>query len=583
MLLLLHNRHYNVTFQYTYNCTYIFTTTTTTTTTTTAIISCCNKVDNYNCCASTTSIKQTVLVFETDMDSASVALEDRWRIPELWLEDNSYTHLVQQLKEFEVEHGRLDVGIFNTRQPVTKPYTFYELPTYELLSCIWNICKHFAVTQLQEVAAGCGLLSYVANHYSNETGVTFQPSDNNSWFGGRCYGKVEVKSFADISCSDPVLISWLHETCQAEFVAMLKRNQPRFIIHVGEGPGGSCYDEHFLSTMAELGYCHQLIPAKTLSKADYFQHDTIRRNKGYTYSRSCITLLFKARDTTDFRLVCGQDNLHRYEPCDNDYALQDIRVLEPSLLSTISSADSNDTWSSLLSVLTDLSELLDSRRTQPAMGASQISTVLDSRPYSSRDSRLPSLMVSDFMKSSLSQHPSKDSTEVKRGSKFDVVASSVIRDGDDHQGISPDNSSALGVSRSQSWSQGQTRARLQELTATGQPRTVLYSDSDTIIVTLDKKFIADTLASHLLIMDEVHPWSKMHFIQPSFSKLGVEQALGRSVRATRHTERFRILTATDIDNGPFSTYSLLSPTIMMCRRLENIPCDNNDNNDDADE
>ena len=265
------------------------------------------------------------------VDFDQIFLNDRQCIGNLLIEDNHYDNLIGKLKQFEVCHGHVDDGIFNTRTP-TKPYTFYELPTHELLCAIWNICKYFDANSVLEVAAGCGLVSYVANSYINKTGITFCPSDNNSWLlnsKDSKYGYVEHLSFDNIVSSNPILICWLHHDCQAQFINMIKRNQPPFIIHVGEGPGGCCYDSNFLNIMLSMGYEYQLIPVKTIAKTDYFQHDTIRNNTHYSYSRTCITLLYpKQYSNVNFTTIVGEHNLHTYKPCDEQYAKQDKSRLQ---------------------------------------------------------------------------------------------------------------------------------------------------------------------------------------------------------------------------------------------------------------
>ncbi len=103
--------------------------------------------------------------YEIMLSFADIFLNHRELIPSYLLEgdNNKYENLSVNLKEFELQHGILNQEIFNTRRPITKKYSFYELPTRELISCIVNICKHFQVSKMLEVGAGCGLISSVMN------------------------------------------------------------------------------------------------------------------------------------------------------------------------------------------------------------------------------------------------------------------------------------------------------------------------------------------------------------------------------------------------------------------------------------
>lgn len=240
--------------------------------------------------------------------------------------NNEYNILLPKLKEFEVKHASLNKGIYNLNEPIINKYSFYQLPTHEMISCIIDICKDYKINKLIEVAAGCGLISDVINNkYKNSITVTASDINNDS-FGNLKdkYGDVKTASFKDINDTEPVLISWLHEVCQNDFIEMIERNRPKFIIHIGEGPDGCCYNNKFIPKLNKLGYEFQIIPVMMLSRADYFKDDKIRSMKNYEYSRTCITLLTLIDD--NYPIYKNKSNLHSYVKIDEEYAVQDIKV-----------------------------------------------------------------------------------------------------------------------------------------------------------------------------------------------------------------------------------------------------------------
>ena len=59
---------------------------------------------------------------------------------------------------------------------------------------------------------------------------------------------------------------------------MIKTNQPKFIIHLGMGPNGLCYNKKFLEELILLDYNYQIISTKMLSQMYDFKYDKIRSN-----------------------------------------------------------------------------------------------------------------------------------------------------------------------------------------------------------------------------------------------------------------------------------------------------------------
>lgn len=260
---------------------------------------------------------------------SKVFLEQRKLIPTLLLQKNNYEYLVSQLQNFENQNGSLNEGIYNTQRPIVKEFSFYELPTQELLTTITKICKFFKTDNVLEVGAGSALFSHMINSLNN--GLSFNPSDPVSYefhdFQGN-YMPVKKLAFNDINEKDPIFISWLYDLYQTDFLNMIRRNRPKFIIHVGHGPGGYCYNENFLPNLKQIGYNYQLFPVKMLSKLDYFKDDQIRKNKTFPYSRSCLTLLVDSNNfpTFDFKVFDDDVNFHQNHGYNINYHTQDIKI-----------------------------------------------------------------------------------------------------------------------------------------------------------------------------------------------------------------------------------------------------------------
>ena len=175
--------------------------------------------------------------------------------------------------------------------------SFYQLPTLELFKCIWKICEKFNIKQLYEVAAGSGLLSFVSNKIisKNKHGLIIIPSDSKAWYNKiPTYQLVKNCSFSEFDQKNcPILISWLHPSVQKEFIDMVQKNEPKFIIHVGEGHGGSCYNTDFISILENLQYICYYINIPMLSAGDFGDYFQKNGKSTYRYDHTIITFFVK--------------------------------------------------------------------------------------------------------------------------------------------------------------------------------------------------------------------------------------------------------------------------------------------------
>jgi hypothetical protein len=189
-----------------------------------------------------------------------------------------------------------------------------------------NLFHHLKLTNVVEVGAGCALLTRRLLDFSDHK-ITIESSDSHSKEFSTCtlstYSKVNQESFKDIKSKDAVVISWLHENYQQEFLLMIKRNQPPYVFHLGEADG-ACYTDEFPNKMKEMGYNMMLIPCLSLAHMDYFTYDGIRP-KDKPSARSCISFFYR-EDLKEEEIleVCGKKNLGLYMPCDALYAMQDM-------------------------------------------------------------------------------------------------------------------------------------------------------------------------------------------------------------------------------------------------------------------
>ena len=237
---------------------------------------------------------------------ANVMLGQRNLISDYFLltEDISYETLVGTLKEFELKHGPLHKHVYDKH--------LHMLPTQQLLNCIRTICEHFNVKQvikLHDNNVFDPLINNIMSMCTHDSDHNNNNGDNNN---GVCNSNTNKLLYIVWQISD---IRW---TC----VTTITSCQPTCCCYLFGTRFGSTYlsnDQKWLPVSTGA-------PAKMLSSLDYFKDDNIRKNRPYTYSRTCITVFTDKSSTANFRkLYCGTD-LHYYEEHDEDYHVQDGKV-----------------------------------------------------------------------------------------------------------------------------------------------------------------------------------------------------------------------------------------------------------------
>ena len=261
----------------------------------------------------------------------NILLNNRKELPKFLETYGKYETLVELIKCIE-EDGTSWCGLllFGNNRDYNG---IYELPTNELCEVLASIIYKFDIKSIHEVGAGNGLLSARLLPYLKEIGTKLYISDSKKWSinNGSTYVPVETKSFEQFDKKDKVeniLISWLHQSAETDFIDMIKKVKPKNIFHIGEGKRGRCYGDDFIKELCNLGYEFTYIPAKQISNIDYFLKDKIRAEvKNGT--RTVITW-FSLNDLPDKRTIvdiCGADNLGTYLKLDFKYTMQDLEQI----------------------------------------------------------------------------------------------------------------------------------------------------------------------------------------------------------------------------------------------------------------
>jgi len=263
--------------------------------------------------------------------------------------------LVHLLTRIESAGGNIKKLFLNTRQ--VHHLAFHELPTDELCSALLILFQFLNVSVVHEVGAGTGLVAArledriksVTDAAAATNPVTIHASDNFSWntpADGKTvrldedhietYRPVEKCAFRDVKCGKDacIMVVWLPSTAEKSFYTdLVVAHAPKYVIHIGESDGGSCYTEEFSHKMTvDSGYIVHSIHAKQISQIDYFQRDRLRKA---TDSRTTITLWSRADNpplTTEqlIKVCSGRDsaasNLGTYSPLTTAYVMQDLSV-----------------------------------------------------------------------------------------------------------------------------------------------------------------------------------------------------------------------------------------------------------------
>lgn len=204
---------------------------------------------------------------------------DRDRLPEFLKSNFKYDHLKSSLDNLDI--SKLMLGTIGLES--NKQRAIYELPTEELLIVLKCICDHLDINNIEELAAGQGLLSHMIQFYFGD-GYHVRATDGFRWIetvSPKKYFNVENKLFLqycidNINYDDKLLIvSWLPEDDIGDFLKILKTKKPQNVIIIG-CPHYLYISDLMKSNLDQIGYIGVGIPVKQICYNNaYYQSSVI--------------------------------------------------------------------------------------------------------------------------------------------------------------------------------------------------------------------------------------------------------------------------------------------------------------------
>lgn len=205
---------------------------------------------------------------------------NRDALPELLKENCKYDYLKSLLVNCDITN--LFLG--NIGFECNKQRAIYELPTEELLTILKCICDCLEIKNIEEMAAGQGLLAHMMQHYFGAS-YNVTATDGLRWIetsSNKRYYHVENKLFlqyctenSNVNYDDKLLvISWLPEDDIDDFVKILKKKNPKNVVIIGCPFYNHIF--HILKpNLEQLNYKAINIPIKQIGLYQYFQSSTI--------------------------------------------------------------------------------------------------------------------------------------------------------------------------------------------------------------------------------------------------------------------------------------------------------------------
>lgn len=200
-------------------------------------------------------------------------------LPEFLKSNFKYDHLKSSLDNLDI--SKLMLGTIGLES--NKQRAIYELPTEELLIVLKCICDHLNIKNIEEMAAGQGLLSHMIQFYFGYL-YHVKATDGFRWIetiSPKRYFNVENKLFLQY-CTDNInyddkllIVSWLPEDDIGDFLKILKIKKPKNIIIIG------CTQYLYISDLMrsnldQIGYAAVGIPVKQICYNNtYYQSSLI--------------------------------------------------------------------------------------------------------------------------------------------------------------------------------------------------------------------------------------------------------------------------------------------------------------------
>lgn len=217
-----------------------------------------------------------------------------------------YDYLKELLINIELEQqdSIYDLFLCTSGLESNKQKAIYELPTEELLTVIKLICDCNNIKNIQEIAAGQGLVAAMLNYYLGNDYI-IEASDGRRYINTshkKTYYPVTTKLFLEY-CLDNnatfdgklLIISWVPSNDSRDLIKLLEIKKPEHVIIIGCPLDKQLYSVKL--HLKTLGYFGASIPVKQLCYRDYY------KNNKYFPTNSCrSSLLYMTKD---------QDNLNK--------------------------------------------------------------------------------------------------------------------------------------------------------------------------------------------------------------------------------------------------------------------------------
>lgn len=187
----------------------------------------------------------------------------------------------------------------------------WEIPTNELCEGLIRIFDHLKIKNINELAAGNGLLSARLKHYAEKLNYELEISTSDGTtktFGNHPFTYTKVKEFdiKNFNKSESIIISWIHCQFENELLSVVEQFKNDYIFLIGEEPDNEDYGNNqsniFEKKIFSYGYSKITFEFQQISQMDYYQYDSIR-NDIYNENKTCVTLYFHHSKLSDIWFV----------------------------------------------------------------------------------------------------------------------------------------------------------------------------------------------------------------------------------------------------------------------------------------
>lgn len=271
-----------------------------------------------------------------DEELQDILMGDRKRLPDFLEKHGDYSNLVDLVKKIEAKNPtepdiwkKLMMGKKTLPgQDITANLkrALYEMPTKELLHVINFLLLIFNIKEVNELAAGQGLLTTLLQRKFKTDGIDIKisASDSLTWTqtsDTTTYQetKIQRQSIYDFTnelydtrrlrfAKKAVIISWIYKTFEEELLDLMREKSTNLYIIIGEGIGKSCMSAMTHYKIAQLGYKIIRLPVLQMCYNDYFLANEVHSEDT---CRSQVTLITNPNCTfTSDELInfCGISN-----------------------------------------------------------------------------------------------------------------------------------------------------------------------------------------------------------------------------------------------------------------------------------